>query len=111
MNRMIRRQRLPAWASVILATVAYSLTFLAAIRLPPLLAPLSFSTLKALVAPFPIDYGLLMAAVFGAYFVSRWLYLRVRWQQVSYDGSWCLSCGYNLTGNVSGRCPECGTPT
>ena len=22
----------------------------------------------------------------------------------------CESCGYNLTGNVSGRCPECGTP-
>ncbi|GMU83865.1 MAG: hypothetical protein AMXMBFR47_37350 [Planctomycetota bacterium] len=21
----------------------------------------------------------------------------------------CLRCGYNLTGNVSGRCPECGT--
>jgi hypothetical protein len=21
----------------------------------------------------------------------------------------CLTCGYNLTGNVSGRCPECGT--
>ena len=21
----------------------------------------------------------------------------------------CQSCGYNLTGNVSGRCPECGT--
>lgn len=20
----------------------------------------------------------------------------------------CSSCGYNLTGNVSGRCPECG---
>lgn len=20
----------------------------------------------------------------------------------------CLQCGYNLTGNVSGRCPECG---
>lgn len=20
----------------------------------------------------------------------------------------CVSCGYNLTGNVSGRCPECG---
>jgi len=24
------------------------------------------------------------------------------------DGPLCLSCGYNLTGNVSGRCPECG---
>jgi len=23
----------------------------------------------------------------------------------------CQSCGYDLRGNVSGRCPECGTPT
>jgi hypothetical protein len=23
----------------------------------------------------------------------------------------CLKCGYNLTGNTSGVCPECGTPT
>ena len=23
----------------------------------------------------------------------------------------CSSCGYDLTGNVSGRCPECGTGT
>ena len=22
----------------------------------------------------------------------------------------CISCGYSLTGNVSGICPECGTP-
>ena len=22
----------------------------------------------------------------------------------------CHTCGYDLTGNVSGRCPECGTP-
>jgi hypothetical protein len=22
----------------------------------------------------------------------------------------CLHCGYSLTGNVSGYCPECGTP-
>jgi len=22
----------------------------------------------------------------------------------------CASCSYNLTGNVSGICPECGTP-
>lgn len=24
--------------------------------------------------------------------------------------SGCCVCGYNLTGNVSGVCPECGTP-
>jgi hypothetical protein len=23
----------------------------------------------------------------------------------------CQCCGYDLTGNVSGRCPECGSPT
>lgn len=23
----------------------------------------------------------------------------------------CFRCGYDLTGNVSGVCPECGTPT
>ncbi len=23
----------------------------------------------------------------------------------------CMHCGYNLTGNTSGTCPECGTPT
>jgi hypothetical protein len=22
----------------------------------------------------------------------------------------CCECGYDLTGNISGRCPECGTP-
>ena len=25
------------------------------------------------------------------------------------DSSACIGCGYNLTGNVSGVCPECGT--
>jgi hypothetical protein len=25
------------------------------------------------------------------------------------NGKSCRACGYNLTGNVSGRCPECGT--
>jgi len=26
------------------------------------------------------------------------------------DSSECSHCGYDLTGNVSGMCPECGTP-
>jgi len=26
-------------------------------------------------------------------------------------GSRCTVCGYDLTGNTSGVCPECGTPT
>ena len=27
-----------------------------------------------------------------------------------YPPGHCRKCGYNLTGNVSGICPECGTP-
>jgi hypothetical protein len=27
-----------------------------------------------------------------------------------YPPGFCQKCGYNLTGNVSGRCPECGEP-
>jgi len=28
-----------------------------------------------------------------------------------YPAGRCQKCGYDLTGNVSGRCPECGEPT
>jgi hypothetical protein len=29
----------------------------------------------------------------------------------AYQREHCFGCGYNLTGNTSGVCPECGTPT
>jgi hypothetical protein len=32
------------------------------------------------------------------------------WRRVPAPGQ-CRHCGYDLTGNVSGRCPECGRPT
>ena len=35
-----------------------------------------------------------------------------RWWHARHDGRCdCRHCGYNLTGNVSGVCPECGKPT
>jgi hypothetical protein len=36
-----------------------------------------------------------------------WLEDHWRWRPAPPDV--CRQCGYNLTGNVSGRCPECGT--
>ena len=42
------------------------------------------------------------AIVFGG---LAWL----RWSKVVQSGSQCKNCSYNLTGNVSGTCPECGT--
>lgn len=31
------------------------------------------------------------------------------WRTTRHRRGHCRKCGYNLTGNVSGRCPECGT--
>lgn len=50
-------------------------------------------------------------ALFGVYptaasiggLLSTWR----RWHR--HRNGWCIGCGYNLTGNISGACPECGT--
>lgn len=36
--------------------------------------------------------------------ISSWHF----WRRLSYPPSHCQSCGYNLKGNKSGKCPECG---
>jgi hypothetical protein len=46
-------------------------------------------------------------AVITAALPLRWLALRLRQRAQNRDG-YCASCGYNLTGNVTGICPECG---
>ena len=38
---------------------------------------------------------------------TAYLFLR---RKKHHQAGHCQKCGYNLTGNVSGRCPECGTP-
>lgn len=36
--------------------------------------------------------------------------LYVLWPARRYASGCCRACGYNLRGNISGVCPECGTP-
>jgi hypothetical protein len=48
--------------------------------------------------------------------LAGWLALLVRWLAARrfdhrHREGFCTACGYNLTGNLSGVCPECGTPT
>ena len=38
-----------------------------------------------------------------------WLAARIRAPRGRYSGPQCGRCGYNLTANTSGICPECGT--
>lgn len=45
-----------------------------------------------------------------AYMASRTVYTNMHWRFVESDGRYCENCEYDLTGNVSGRCPECGSP-
>ncbi len=52
----------------------------------------------------------LLFSFFLPYLAARVVYERLRWRQVASADPLCPNCLYNLTGNVSGRCPECGTP-
>jgi hypothetical protein len=40
---------------------------------------------------------------------ALWYYRRDRLRRRVAEGR-CAKCGYALTGNISGKCPECGTP-
>ena len=44
-----------------------------------------------------------------AWLAARCVYRLLRWYP-SEPGQNCPTCNYNLTGNKSGRCPECGQP-
>lgn len=49
-----------------------------------------------------------LAAVFAALPLRLFI---VRWRKWRRRGTGCCErCGYDLTGNISGRCPECGKP-
>jgi hypothetical protein len=53
-------------------------------------------------------FHLLSGIIFGAWMFGAnvWVTRELRKQA----GGFCMKCGYNLTGNESGICSECGTP-
>ena len=60
--------------------------------------------------PRPLIYAILVAAVVLAWQpLWRWFDLHIVapriWRRLPHI---CNGCGYDLTGNTSGRCPECG---
>ncbi len=74
----------------------------------------SFKRNLVLLVPF----GALVVALTmmgGKRWGDGWAGTRVIWKKYRHRpvfdprGIYCLNCGYDLTGNVSGRCPECFT--
>ena len=67
--------------------------------------PWSTSWVSNTAACLPSVFGLWVSA-WLAYFIA---FGSTRLHRPSASPR-CTSCGYDLTGNISGRCPECGTP-
>ena len=60
----------------------------------------------------PPEVALVMMAVtmiIVACVLAQVIYFALRKGGIEDDGIHCRSCGYNLAGNVSGVCPECGS--
>lgn len=54
---------------------------------------------------FSANFGLLISVLIAAAVTAPWCI--IQWWRRPRPGC-CQGCGYDLTGNVSGRCPECG---
>ena len=81
-----------------------------------ILATALFVLWDKLVASVSPGWGLLMMLllyiiIFGAvlWFMRQDIRRRLRAQLAANGIPICVPCGYNLTGNESGVCPECGT--
>ncbi len=87
-------------AAFLLAVVATGLTVLCdkLIRSIP-----STWSLLIIIFLFLIGFGMVM------WYTRQDIRLRLRTQLAQTGIPICIPCGYNLTGNESGVCPECGT--
>ncbi len=61
----------------------------------------------AFVMPGTVCVSFFLSPFVG--FLSSLLLITIR-NRRRFPPGHCQKCGYNLTGNVSGRCPECGSP-
>jgi hypothetical protein len=64
---------------------------------------------SALVEPV-VEIALGVALFFGSHGLVR-IWSRLRYSGLRRQMNLCIHCAYDLTGNTSGTCPECGTTT
>jgi hypothetical protein len=66
------------------------------------------STTQAVAYELPLQLPFWL--ICGSFFTLAFLFALAA-RNTSIAAGHCITCGYNLTGNTSGVCPECGTVT
>lgn len=114
--RVMMRERFDPWISRFAAGLAMLITFF---LFPPTVAAIEKLTrgwLEPITEKLMREHETAMLALILfcwlilAYASGRIGFRIARWKKCYVDTTLCPHCNYNLTGNVSGRCPECGTP-
>ena len=106
-KQRIRVERLSSEASLVISAVIFA----ASLIVVPFLLEAVFSTFLSLVLAWQTAglVAVMSCSLLIPYLVTRTAYLKLRWRLIETDVPHCTSCGYNLTGNLSGVCSECGT--
>ncbi|MBN2562782.1 MAG: hypothetical protein JXQ75_17805 [Phycisphaerae bacterium] len=94
----IQDRRIGKWVGTVIGLAFLVLCALVSWGVPIL--PVSGTVLLIFVF-----YGILLSLSFGIPASMLWWY---EWRRI--PAGHCRECGYDLTGNTSGICPECGTP-
>jgi hypothetical protein len=105
-------RRYPGWVAAALSSVVFCV-FVTPLLVGNLL--LAWAILSAIgIDDGPwFKWGIMLVgtipAVSISYFVARKAYFHSMWQPFDPSLKKCHVCAYDLTGNLSGVCPECGT--
>jgi len=111
-----RKKRFSVVTSLLAATAVFPITCIMVFQIARAVAAVVTEGLR--VADIPVAHvadAIVLIIIVGlplliAYLAARMTYDAMRWETIDDpEGRFCAACGYDLTGNVSGRCPECGT--
>ena len=108
----VRHERFPRWSSIVI-TVLLS---------PPIVLCSSFVLIAGLmsleslglklsqrVEMFLFRHGFEWAAIIATLALAPFVYHRLRWRVVEYEGHYCWKCRHDFGTAPSETCPDCGT--